>query len=220
MAKKKKYYAVKKGRQAGIFETWEECRRLVQGYAGAVYKSFESRQQAEAYLQGNPAGGAAQKLQQLGAEKRLVAFVDGSFDKKLGRYSFGCVFLLPDGTVIKECGSGNDPASLALRNVTGEMLGAMFAVQWARENGFLAVNICYDYAGIEQWATHGWQAKNELTQKYAGFMDKNGQLIAITFTKIAAHTGNQYNEEADKLAKKALVMADGIPKVRKMDSYG
>lgn len=37
---KKKYYAVKKGAQTGIFETWEECRRMVHGFAGAVYKKL------------------------------------------------------------------------------------------------------------------------------------------------------------------------------------
>ncbi len=39
--------------------------------------------------------------------------------------------------------------------------------------------------------------------------------MQITFRKIAAHTGNQYNEEADKLAKKALTEGDGIPKMKR-----
>ena len=33
---------------------------------------------------------------------------------------------------------------------------------------------------------------------------KSMEKIRIRFTKIAAHTGNQYNEEADQLAKRAL----------------
>ncbi len=32
---------------------------------------------------------------------------------------------------IRESGNGNEPDSLAIRNVAGEMLGAMYAVQWA-----------------------------------------------------------------------------------------
>lgn len=209
---KKKYYAVKKGTQTGIFETWEECRRMVHGVAGAVYKSFASRQEAEQYLNGTP---NEQMRQPDGTEKEncLTAYVDGSFDKKIKRYSFGCVLIAPDGEIIRESGSGNDPKSLELRNVTGEMLGAMYAVRWAMKHQYPAVEICYDYAGIEQWATHGWQAKNELTQKYAEYMNRCGEQIAITFTKIAAHTGDRYNEEADRLAKEALTEKDGIPKV-------
>ena len=35
-----KYYAVKKGRKTGIFTTWDDCKAQVNGYKGAVYKSF------------------------------------------------------------------------------------------------------------------------------------------------------------------------------------
>lgn len=197
---KKKIYAVKKGRQTGMFHTWDECRRMVHGFPGAVYKSFESEQEASDYLNGNQ----TKQTFQTEDAGRLTAYVDGSYDNKIRRYSFGCILITPDGNIIRESGSGNDPKSLALRNVTGEMMGAMHAVGWAREHGYQAVNICYDYAGIEQWATHGWQAKNELTQQYTAFMNESMKHIAVSFTKIAAHTGNQYNEEADRLAKKAL----------------
>mgnify|MGYP001047559120 CR=1 FL=1 len=213
---KKKVYAVKKGRQTGLFDTWDECKSLVHGFPGAVYKSFETRQEAEAYLNGenggiqNQASGQSDKIP---ADRQLIAYVDGSFSRQIRRYSFGCVLITPDGEIIRESGSDNQPKSLALRNVAGEMLGAMYAVQWAQTNGYLAVDIRYDYAGIEQWATHGWQAKNELTQKYAEYMNRCGEQIAITFTKIAAHTGDRYNEEADRLAKEALTEKDGIPKV-------
>ena len=127
----KKIYAVRKGRQTGLFGTWEECRRMVQGFPGAVFQSFATQQEAL-------------------------------------EYSFGCVILKPDGEVIRKSGSGDDPALLALHNVAGEMQGALYAVAWALEHGYPAVEICYDYDGIEQWATGGWQAKNELTRKEHG----------------------------------------------------
>jgi ribonuclease HI len=44
---KQKYYVVWKGHQPGIYETWEECRKQIHGYAGAEYKSFETIQFAE-----------------------------------------------------------------------------------------------------------------------------------------------------------------------------
>lgn len=44
---KQKYYVVWKGRQTGIFTTWEECSAQVTGYPGAEYKSFDSRPAAE-----------------------------------------------------------------------------------------------------------------------------------------------------------------------------
>lgn len=225
----KKVYAVKKGRTTGIFKTWDECKASVDGYSGAVYKSFFTEEEANAYLYGTgkdvPAAvsnlcGAEEDMPAAAAEKsggcfanQVTAYVDGSFNKKIGRYAFGCVLLLPDDRIVRESGNGNNPESLALRNVTGEMLGAMFAVKWCSKHGYPAVEICYDYMGIEMWATGGWSAKNSLTQKYAQFMQENSRKLDISFKKIVAHTGDKYNEEADKLAKAALVEGNGIPEI-------
>jgi len=45
-----KYYAVRKGLNVGIYETWEECKKQVVGYKGAIYKSFPTRSEAENFL--------------------------------------------------------------------------------------------------------------------------------------------------------------------------
>lgn len=50
MAPKKNYYAVKQGRQTGIFNSWAACREQVQGYPGALFKGFVTKEEAEAYL--------------------------------------------------------------------------------------------------------------------------------------------------------------------------
>lgn len=46
MAKKKKYYVVWDGRETGVYNSWESCKEQVSGYPGAVYKSFNSEEQA------------------------------------------------------------------------------------------------------------------------------------------------------------------------------
>lgn len=47
-----KFYAVKIGRETGIFLTWDECAKNVNKYPGAVYKSFKTRDEAENFLRG------------------------------------------------------------------------------------------------------------------------------------------------------------------------
>ncbi|HEY7180580.1 MAG TPA: ribonuclease HI [Blastocatellia bacterium] len=47
---KKQYYAVRSGREPGIYRTWEECKAQVDGYAKAQFKGFTSLEEAEAYL--------------------------------------------------------------------------------------------------------------------------------------------------------------------------
>lgn len=47
---KQKFYAVLRGRQTGIFNSWTECDAQIEGFSGAVYKSFKTRGEAEVAL--------------------------------------------------------------------------------------------------------------------------------------------------------------------------
>lgn len=57
MARKKSWYAVKKGKNTGLFTTWDECRAAVEGVPGAVFKGFYTKEEAEAYLGRTPSAG-------------------------------------------------------------------------------------------------------------------------------------------------------------------
>ena len=46
----KKYYAVRVGKMPGIYLTWDDCKSMVDGYPGAVYKSFTNIEEAERFL--------------------------------------------------------------------------------------------------------------------------------------------------------------------------
>ncbi len=48
MAKKQKYYVIWEGHKKGIFDSWSETEKNIKGFPNAQYKSFESRQEAEA----------------------------------------------------------------------------------------------------------------------------------------------------------------------------
>ena len=201
---KKKYYAVVDGSAPGIYESWEICSRVLQEHGGHC-KGFTERLEAENFLNG---------IVEEESYTGLTVFVDGSFEVAVGRYGFGCVILQPEKEPLEYYGSGNNEASAALRNVTGEMLGAMFAVKWAMSHGYKDVLICYDYEGIEKWAVGVWKAKTEVTSKYAAAMKEWAESIRISFKKIAAHTGNRYNELADQLAKRAIQDEAPIPDFR------
>ena len=239
----KKFYAVKKGKVTGVFDNWNDCKASVDGYPGAEYKGFATLQEACDYagvvsqgdrflgsLVGKSASEASQgtcPLGSLGSERpvdgSLLAYVDGSYDDSLKKYAFGCVFILPDGRIYTEFGNGDNPQSLQHRNVTGEMLGAMYAVKTAMMNGYHQVEIRYDYEGIEKWVTGAWRSKTELTQKYAAAMREWSKDIKILFTKVPAHSNVTYNEVADQTAKRGLTEGQGVPKVKKleeMESYG
>jgi len=44
------YYAVAKGRNIGIFTTWEECQQSVKGFKNALFRKTETREEAEAFI--------------------------------------------------------------------------------------------------------------------------------------------------------------------------
>lgn len=47
MAKSKKYYVVWNGKNKGVFKNWKDCKTQIDGFQGAEYKSFTSKEEAE-----------------------------------------------------------------------------------------------------------------------------------------------------------------------------
>ena len=47
------YYAVKIGENPGIYGSWAECEKQVKGYPNAQFKKWKTREEAEAYINGN-----------------------------------------------------------------------------------------------------------------------------------------------------------------------
>ncbi len=61
---KQKYYVVWRGVNPGIYNTWTDCQLQIKGYEGALYKSFDSQEEARIALNESPSnyiGNAANK---------------------------------------------------------------------------------------------------------------------------------------------------------------
>lgn len=190
------YYAVAKGRTTGIFTTWDEAKREVTGYKGAVFKKFKTLDEAKAFLASN---GDEVSIERTILPGELHAYVDGSYAES-GTYSYGAVLLTMDGA--REFSEAFFDEDGAVRNVAGELRGALFALRHAEEEGYDKLVLYYDYLGIEMWATKKWRANLPITQAYRDRMANAA--IPVEFVKVPAHSGVLYNERADALAKKAI----------------
>lgn len=52
--KKKNYYTVWNGVNPGVYSDWKECKHQIDGYEGAIYKSFPTKEEAEQAFNDNP----------------------------------------------------------------------------------------------------------------------------------------------------------------------
>ena len=202
---KKKYYVVKEGAKVGIFNNWPECQASVKGYKGAVFKGFETKLEALEWQNSKERApedfNASYKGDEL-TESINVDFdvyTDGSYQN--GKYSYGYAFIKDGQVVFESNGVGEDLEAAKMRNVAGEIA----AVQHAVERAIILdvrIRIYHDYSGISLWVSGDWQAKNKFTQAYVTFMRQHQGLYE--FRKVAGHSGDQFNDYVDRLAKEAL----------------
>ena len=191
-----KYYAVRIGRNPGIYHTWDECKRETMGFKGASFKKFSTREDAEAFIN------EIEEDKKESAEKdELVVYVDGSYRNSDKSHSYG-VYMFngeEEYTYSKRFFKDSD-----MRNVSGEIKGAMRAMEEAAELGKKKIYLHYDYEGIRSWALGFWKTNKEGTIYYKNFYDSIKDKLEVKFIKVEAHTGVKYNELVDKLAKEAI----------------
>lgn len=206
----KKYYAVKNGLTRGIYLTWEDCRKNVDGFEGAVYKGFATVGEAAAFLEdeadasdGGETASAMEDDIPKPAPGQAVAYVDGSYNIATKEYACGVVLFHNDGTEYFSQKFA-DAQRAEMRNVAGEIEGSMCAMRYCLEHKIAELTIYYDYAGLEYWCTGAWKANKEGTIAYREFYREASRQVRIYFVKVKGHSGDKYNELADKLAKKAI----------------
>lgn len=213
---KKKFYAVKQGRKTGMFLTWDDCKKQVMGYPGAIYKSFGTREEAEAYL-GVTEAQTDQKDREAGitrsvssgnnksenTENAVEIYVDGSYHAATKEFSYGMVVLV-DGKEEKFSQKMTDPELAQMRNVAGEIKGSEAAMQYALDHKIPSIIIYHDYQGIASWCNGDWKANKPGTIAYRDFYREASRKIKIQFRKVKGHSNDKYNDMVDQLAKEAL----------------
>lgn len=208
----KKIYAIKEGFDSQnnikvvdkIVYSWDECLKYVKGVKGAKYKSFTSMEDVEEYL--NMGSGFLKKGVDEYPLDKVQAYIDGSYNTASEKYSYGMVVVKEDVILHIENGASEDNSSKDIRQIAGELKGAIKALEYARDNGIKELILIHDYVGVCYHATGFWERKEESSKKYyADFnylTEANG--IKVTFVKVDSHTGDLFNEIVDEFAKKAI----------------
>lgn len=194
----KKVYAVRSGRKTGIFNPWDECKEQVSGYKGAEYKSFKTIEEAKDYI-----NGINNKNFEID-DNTVEAYVDGSYEHSIKLYGSGVVILKGEDVIKTLSVKGNDKDLVDMRNVAGEIEASKLAMNYCLENGIKNLILYFDYEGIEKWCTGAWKTNKEGTINYKRYYDRIKDSLNVKFVKVKAHSGNKYNDEADRLAKQSI----------------
>lgn len=131
---------------------------------------------------------------------KIKAYVDGSY--RNGKVGWGAVILKGDTLYGEFSGVLNDDEVQGTRQVAGELMAVREVLFWCKENKVTELSIHFDYKGIEEWVTGGWKAKKAITQEYRDYVRSSG--IKITWVKVKSHSGDYYNNMADRLASTML----------------
>jgi ribonuclease HI len=207
----KKVYAIQYGFDAknnkkienAIVNTWDECLKYVKGVKGAKYKSFESIEEANLYL--NEGNRMLKKSDENYPKDCLHAYVDGSYNSSDGRYSYGVVCVKNNVVEYIESNDGKNTSEKNIRQIAGELKGALKAVEYALRQKETRIVLFHDYEGIAHHATGAWGRKEESSMEYYDKMQKlMDSGIEIIFVKVDSHTGDLFNELVDEKCKERL----------------
>ncbi|WP_370837549.1 ribonuclease HI [Megasphaera sp.] len=224
----KKIYAVRRGRTTGLFLSWADCQKQVDGFPGARFKSFTDATEAWKWLNGKETAapkrtGAPKKSRQTAKtaapsqplrpdeEQDFVIYTDGSClrnpDGPGGWAVVACN--VATGEVTELC-DGNPSTT----NNRMELLAAIMALRFAPEGTKVALYTDSQYLknGITKWVAgwkrRGWKKADGqpvLNQAYWVELDKLYAAHDVTFHWVKGHVGVELNERCDQLAKAQAV---------------
>lgn len=138
MAKQRKWYVVWHGHNPGVYDTWADAGAQVQGVPGAKYKSFDSREAAEAafaehhdlHIGSGERKPAKKKPSALPAAVRLPSIaVDAACDMTTGVMEYRGVDIAT-GAELFHMGPFQDSS-----NNLGEFLAIVHALGWCKQQG-------------------------------------------------------------------------------------
>lgn len=218
------FYAVAKGKQTGVFNTWDECKQQTTGFTGAVFKKFPTKAEAEQFVLDKTTSPNKKKP----TRNTITQIEDSAFQPDYYVYTDGSCS--DNGRANAAAGIGiyfgeNDPRNVAQR-VTGKQtnntaeLGAIIHLHAIIKADIdqgrkIAIVSDSEYA-IRCVTTYGqkcaetsWKTampnKELVKTAYELYKDATN----VRFLHIMAHTDNTDihsigNDGADKLANKAI----------------
>lgn len=200
---KKQFYAVLNGRKPGLYTQWageNGAKAQVQGFPGAKYKGFATREQAKAWLQ------AAQGTPLVETD-RITLYTDGACIRNPGPGGYGVI--IQDKAGQTELSGGfrlttNNRMELIACIVGLEALQSPIPVTLYSDSAYVVQGINRGWA--RRWRKNGWWRNKTSLAKNPDLWDQLLDLCEprpVEFVWVRGHTGHPENERCDHLAVQA-----------------
>ena len=225
---KKKFYAVRKGYNPGIYTSWPSAEAQVKGYAGAQFKGFAAEEEARRWLKGdvslaptrrNTSKGQTQ-AQAPGDEQDckdvdIIIYTDGGAINNPGPGGYGVV--IKHEGMQRELNGGYRLTT----NNRMELMACIVAlreIQGKKGKMVLFSDSSYVVNGISKGWVNNWQRNGWIKSDKKPVLNKDlwqellllSQSLDIQFRWVKGHAGNPLNERCDKLAVKSA-KGSGLP---------
>lgn len=150
---KPKFYVVWKGKEPGIYTSWNDCKLQVEGFTGAAYKSFPTMMEAELafkdhfakhiYKKDKPAG--TKDLTSLGTPIQESIIVDAAWNSVQKDMEYQGI-LYKTNTRIFHMG----PLANGTNNI-GEFLAIVHALAYCKKHNLFTIPIYSDSRNAIGW---------------------------------------------------------------------
>ena len=152
---KNNYYVVWSGRQTGVFGSWDECRQQVDGFQGAKYKGFPTKDAAEAAFQAGPEKPDDETIKSWDSlpegtpkpELNAIA-VDAACSGNPGKMEYRGVYVATNTEIFKS------PVFEGGTNNIGEFLAIVHCLAWQQKNR-TNLPIYSDSVNGQKWVSQG-----------------------------------------------------------------
>jgi ribonuclease HI len=223
----KKFYVVWEGREKGIFTDWDTCKKQIDKFAGAKYKSFKTRTEAEMAYRSTPAEAykkakttkkkssgrgpktwTAAEIEGLPVETKI--FTDGGCEPNPGNAASGLAVYREGKIAELWYGLFNPKGTNNTAELNALHQALLLAEKEIAEETSVAIfsDSKYSIQCVTQWAA-GWERKG---WKKQGGEIKNLELIQEMYTlynqikggvqvlHVNGHVGVEGNELADRMS--------------------
>lgn len=161
-----KFYVVWKGRQTGIFSNWESCKMQVEGFQGAMYKSFPDRQSAEEAFNNGRSNVIKYSAQSDDKPIYESIAVDAACSGNPGKVEYQGVYVKNKQLLFKS------PVFEYGTNNIGEFLAIVHCLAWQKKNNY-NFPIYSDSVNAQKWV-HDGICKTKLVEN-----EKNKYLFEV-----------------------------------------